>query len=76
MPPKLTPAQIEEILPSVYLPAMKPARTARLEEILLRMNRAFERRRILGLPVAHLLTRAPVLSSAFLQSRHNDLTLP
>ena len=47
--------------------------TARLEKILLRINRAFARRKALGLPTAHLLPRCRTLSAAYCESRDADL---
>jgi hypothetical protein len=44
--------------------------TERLETILRRINRAFARRRALGLPVGHLLTRVGPLSRAWLAAKY------
>ena len=47
--------------------------TSRLEKIIHRINRAFARRKALGLPTEHLLSRVRHLSAAYLESRHQDL---
>lgn len=56
---------------------MKPRHTipatTRLERILARINRAFARRKALGLPVAHLLQRVRPLTDAYLQARAAEL---
>ena len=43
--------------------------TARLEKIIARLNRAYRRRKALGLPTDHLLPRCHRLSTAYLASR-------
>jgi len=53
---------------------MPSIRTTRLERILDRINRVFRRRRALGLPTDHLLTRTRSLSDAYLAARHADLS--
>jgi hypothetical protein len=52
---------------------MTSIRTTRLEKIIGRLNRAFSRRRALGLPTGHLIARTQPLSAAYLAARHADL---
>lgn len=47
--------------------------TTRLERLLGRINRAYARRKALGLPLDHLLQRVLPLSAAYLQSRAEEL---
>jgi hypothetical protein len=43
--------------------------TARLEQIIARLTRAYRRRKALGLPTDHLLPRCRRLSAAYLESK-------
>ena len=43
--------------------------TARLEQIIARLTRAYRRRKALGLPTEHLLPRCRRLSAAYLALR-------
>ncbi len=53
---------------------MQPTRTMRLEALLYLINRIYARRRSTGRRTDHLIPRSQLLSRAYLDSRHADLT--